>query len=769
MKKNNKPDLMHRIATTIIDLRVPITLVAIVAALFCAVSIGKVRTNSDLTAFLSDDMETRRGLTVMEEEFITYGTANVMVSSITCDRAQQLADELAQFKHVLSVDFDDSSAHYASASALFSINFDGPGEEQTVVDAYNKIKDYLSDYDIYCYSDIGADLTAQIAKEMIGVVAISAVVIIIILLFTSISYFEVVIFGIVFVFAALLNMGTNFWLGEISSITNAIAVILQLALAIDYAIIFAHRYQDEAKVFPTHKEALVEALAKSIVEISSSSLTTISGLVALMFMQFGLGYDLGIVLTKGIICSLLTVFLLMPALIMYFPGSLKATRHKNHVPDISGWGRFLTKSKYCFVWIFIVAFPFTFRYFQNVNWSFSEREITEIIHSDSRYAMHKIFDTFSNDTMIAVLVPSEDFESEKAVLNEVAELEGIKSATGLANIQIDDDHVLTDAYDTRMFAELVDVEIEQAQLLFVGYGYTHDQYQPIFDNVDTYKVPLVDLFIYLIEKVDQGMVTLDEETMDTLNGLRDTLSMGLDQLRGTNYNRLVFKTSLPVQGAESVQMVEDIRSIAEKYYEEGSVLVIGDVTSCRDLAESYNSDSTLISVLTILMVYAILLFTFKTIIGSAVMVFVIQGSICINFTFTCLEGHSPCFVTNMIVSAIQMGATIDYAIVIMNRYLYYRESLPKKEAMVHSVNDSFATVLTSGAIMSIAGTLIGYRVTDVYVGHIGLAIGRGAFISVILVLTVLPQLIVLLDKPIQKTMVELKLTRFNHAETEGEE
>lgn len=766
--KKTKPDLMHRIATTIIDLRVPITLAAIVAAIFCTVSIGRVKTNSDLTAFLSDDMETRRGLTVMEEEFVTYGSAQVMISNITWEQANALAEEISGYKHVLSVEFDDTTAHYVNSSALFSISFDGPGEEEPVKEAYEKIKERLAPYDIYCNSAIGENLTAQIAEEMIGVVAISAAVIIVILLFTSRSYFEVLIFGIVFVFAALLNMGTNFWLGEISSITNAIAVILQLALAIDYAIIFAHRYQDEALVYPTHKEALVEALAKSILEISSSSLTTISGLVALMFMEFGLGYDLGMVLTKGIICSLLTVFLIMPALIMYFPVPLKRTLHKNLVPDISGWGRFLVKSKYCFVWLFILIIPAAFFCFSHVNWSFSESQITEIIHSDSRYAMHKISDTFSNDTMIAVLVPAEDFESEKAVLNEVAELDGIKSATGLANIKIDDEHVLTDEYDTRMFAELVDVDIEEAQLLFVGYGYTHNQYQPIFDNVDTYKVPLVDLFLYLIEKVDQGMVTLNDETADTLDNLRDTLNMGLDQLRGTNYNRLVFKTSLPVQGKESVEMVEKIRGIAEKYYDEGSVIITGDITSCRDLQQSYNSDSTLISVLTVLMVYAILLFTFKSVLGSLIMVMVIEGSICLNFTVTYLEGHSPCFVTNMIVSAIQMGATIDYAIVIMNRYLVRREELPAKEAMVKAVNDSFATVITSGAIMSIAGSLIGYRVTDVYVGHIGLAVGRGAFISVILVMTVLPQLTVLLDKPIRKTMIELKLTRFG-GEEEGEQ
>lgn len=153
---------------------------------------------------------------------------------------------------------------------------------------------------------------------MSGVLGIAAVVIAVILLFTSRSYFEVVIFFIVFFFSALFNMGTNFWLGEISSIANSIAIILQLALAIDYSIIFSHRYQDEALVNPSTRAALEKSLAESILEISPSSLTTISGLGSLLLMQFRLGWDLGMVLSKGILFSLLSVFLLMPGLIALF-------------------------------------------------------------------------------------------------------------------------------------------------------------------------------------------------------------------------------------------------------------------------------------------------------------------------------------------------------------------------------------------------------------------------------------------------------------------
>lgn len=754
-KAKTHTDLMHEVSAAIVKNRFLIILIFIAAAIYCALSVGRVRLNSDLTAFLPAETETRRGLSIMEEEFKTYASENIMVSNITYEKAAELSESISRIDHVASVAFDDSAAHYANASALFTVSYYGINSDQDVLRAKNDIRALLSPYDLYSYSMDLESFSEQLAHEMVGVVLIAVLVIMAILLFTSRSYFEVVIFLLVFFFAALLNMGTNFWLGEISTITNSIAIILQLALAIDYAIIFSHRYQDEVSIQGSPKEALIEALSKSILEISSSSLTTISGLVALMLMQFRLGYDLGMVLAKGILCSLLTVFLLMPGLILLFPKAIRRTGHKSLIPDIRPWGRFLMRSKFCFVWLFLLAVPAAIWCSNKTVYAFNDNSVSELVYSESRAAMHKITDNFANSTTVAILVPAEDFDKEKAVLQQVQELEEIKSTLGLAAIEIDEEHVLTDRYTPRMFAELLEIPAEEAALLFQAYGIRHEEYQAIFGSTDQYEVPLIDMFLYLFDMVDRGVVTLDGETQERLDDLRSTLEFGIDQLRGEHWNRLLFTADIPVEGEESVALVEKVRAIAEESYGAGEILVVGDITSARDLKESYSGDSRLISMLTILFVFSILLCTFKTLVGSMILVFVIQGSIWINFSFPFLENSVPSFVTYMIVSAIQMGATIDYAIVLMNRYLVLREKLPQKEAMSIAVNQSFPTVLTSGSIMTIAGLLIAYRVSDVYVGHIGLAVGRGAFISVILVLTVLPQLLVLFDKGIAKTTFHL--------------
>ncbi|MBR1455797.1 MAG: MMPL family transporter [Oscillospiraceae bacterium] len=757
-RKTEKPDIMHGVASGIVRSRYVIILLFLAAAVYCALSLGRVRVNSDLTFFLPQDTETRRGLSIMEEEFTTYASANVMVANVTYERARELADAVAEIEHVRGVELDDTLSHYTSSAALLTVAFDRVETDPAVETAMEQIRERLSAYDTYIYSGIGQNYFKQLADEMVVVVLLAVLVIVGILLFTSRSYFEVVIFFLVFLFAALLNMGTNFWLGEISTISNSIAVIMQLALAIDYAIIFSHRYQDEALVSDTPRQALVEALSKAILEISSSSLTTISGLVALMLMQFRLGYDLGMVLAKGIVCSLITVFFLMPGLIMIFPRAIRRTAHKTLIPDIRPWGRFLMRSRALFVWIFLLVVPAAIVLSSRVDYSFNDSSVTELVYSENRAAMHKITDTFADDTMIAVLVPHEDFEKEKRILNEVRELPGVRTATGLAAIEIGDGHVLTDLFTPRAFAQLADISTEEARLLFQAYGVRHEEYQAIFGDAERYEVPLVDIFLYTFDVIDRGVVTLDEQTMDRLNELREQLDLGIDQLRGEHWNRILFTASVPVEGEESVALVERIRAVAEREYGPGSVLVVGDITSARDLRESYTGDSRLISLLTIAFVFTILLCTFRTVVGSAILVFVIQGSIWINFSFPYLEHAKPSFVTNMIVSAIQMGATIDYAIVLMNRYLVLKKELPKREAMAEAVNQSFPTVLTSGSIMTIAGLLIAYRISDVYVGHIGLAVGRGALISVILVLTVLPQLLVLLDRAVEKTTFTIDLS-----------
>ncbi|MBQ6183858.1 MAG: MMPL family transporter [Clostridia bacterium] len=729
-----------------------------VFAVYCALSLGKVKTNGELAAFLPPSSETRRGLSAMEEEFPPFESARVMVKGVTFEQAKSIADEISRVENVVMTEFDSSDSHFKDNVALFDVSLSSRPGGQSVTRSVEQIRELVSGHENYVYAKMGNNYIDKLASEMIGVMAIAAVVIAAVLLFTSKSYFEVVVFAIVFVFAALFNMGTNHWLGEISSISNSVAVILQLALAIDYAIIFAHRYQFELTQCPESREALVVSLSKSIKEISSSALTTVSGLVALMLMQFRLGYDLGTVLAKGIVCSMLTVFLLMPCMIYVFQKPLKKTVHRSLVPDISGWGAFLAKKIPVFLIVFACALPAAVILSGKTEYAFSDSSVSEIVSSESRDAMRTIDETFHPGAEAVILVPAGEYGAQRAALQRITRLPSVVSALGLASAEFGGGYV-TDRFTSAEFANLFGVSREDADLLYKGFRLENGDIRALVDDGSGFAFPLVDVAMYLFGKIDSGAVALTPEQTRMLSAYRAQLETAYTQLCGKEYDRLLISTSLPVEGEESERFVETLRSICEDEFGSGKALIVGDIAVARDLRDSYKSDSVLISVLTVVFVFLILLFTFKSPVAAAVLVFVIQGSIWINFSIPYLLGMRASFVTYMIVSAIQMGATIDYAIVMMSRYLANRKTYDKKESVKRAVNESFPTLITSGAIMAAAGFIIAYRVSDVYVGHIGHAVGRGAVISVLAVLTVLPQLILLADKAIFATTFRFRRKR----------
>ncbi len=434
------------------DKRKAFYLVFLAACLFCAASISKVEVNNDITSYLPPETETRRGLSLMEEEFTTLGSARVMAANITYEQAARLAEALEEVEGVAGVVFDGTEDHYQNASALFDVSFEEENDTEGTSAALAEVEALLEPYDSYVVSGDGMS-SDVLAQEMSVILLIAAVVIVAVLLFTSKSYLEVLVFLIVFVVSALLNMGTNFIFGSISFITNSIAVVLQLALAIDYAIIFCHRYMEERELLDA-READISSLSKAIVEISSSSLTTISGLVALMLMQFRIGFDMGIVLSKGIVCSMLTVFLLMPGLLMLFNRGIEATRHKNFVPQITVWGRVVMKLRFVLPVLFVAVTAACVVFSNRCDYVFSTNSTNSGNKPAYRVALDKINDTFGYSNTIAVLVPRGDYRSEGALLRRVEAMEPITSATGLANIEVEEGRFLTDELTPRQFSEL---------------------------------------------------------------------------------------------------------------------------------------------------------------------------------------------------------------------------------------------------------------------------------------------------------------------------
>ena len=758
MQEKHTESAMTKLARFIVDKRKAFYLVFVAAFLFCAASINKVQVNNDITSYLPPQTETRRGLTIMEEEFVTLGSANVMVANVTYGTAQSLAQKLERIQGVSEVAFDETEDHYKNSSALFTISFDGEETDPATVEAMNEVLSALEGYDVYPSTQIGRDESASLQKEMTVILAIAAVVIVVVLLFTSKSYMEVPVYLIVFAVAAVLNMGTNFIFGTISFITNSIAVVLQLALAIDYAIIFCHRYMEERDNGLDPREADIAALSKAIVEISSSSLTTISGLIALMLMQLRIGFDMGIVLSKGIVCSMLCVFLLMPGLLMLFSGPIDRTRHRTLVPKIQFWGKAVVRLRYILPPVFLAVVVAGAVLSARCDYVFDTNDTDFDNKPDWRIADEKVAETFGSKNTIAVLVPRGDYDGEKHILERVSQLPQVTQATGLANIEVEEGRMLTDEMNPRQFSELAGVDIELCRLLYQAYGLSVEEYGAIFQDPDDYSVPLIDVFEFLLEQKDKGVVSLTGEQADKVDDLQQQLDVGLEQLRGENWSRLVFVADIPTEGEETYALLDQIRAIAQEYYAD-QVILVGNSTNAFDLASSFSGDNMKISILTALFVMVILLFTFKSAGLPILLVLTIQGSIWINFSVPVLTHTNLFFLSYLVVSSIQMGATIDYAIVITNRYMELKTVMERKQAAVEALSQSFPTILTSGTIMAVAGFLIGGISTDATIGSVGQTLGRGTVTSIALVMTVLPQLLMLGDALIERTAITLNRDR----------
>lgn len=750
MKENSQDkNFMYKLAEFIVDKRNLFFLIYIIALVFCIFSRNWVKVENDVTKYLPDSTETRQGLTVMNDQFVTYGTAQVLLANISYDRAQEAADMIEDINGVTSVTFDNTEDHYKGTSALLDVTFDGEEEDQISIDAMNEIKDKLTGYDVYYSTSVANDDSANLESEMQVVTAIAAVIIVVVLLLTSKSYAEVPVLLITFIAAALLNMGTNFLLGTISFISNSVTIVLQLALAIDYAIILCHRYTEERENLPA-REATITALSKAIPEISSSSLTTVSGLLALAFMQFKIGEDLAVVLIKAIILSLLSVFTLMPGLIMVFSKWMDKTVHKNLIPSISAVGKFAIKTKYIIPPIFAAVIIVACVFANMCPYCFSTGSTSTPRKSESTIAQEKIDSTFGSRNMIALVVPAGNYEAEKNLLADLDACDEVKSTQGLANTEAMDGYMLTDSLTPREFSELVGLDYEVAQLLYSAYAINQENYGEVINSSSKYSVPLIDMFEFLLDEIDKGYVTLEGDLKDQMDDLSGQLDKALLQLKTDDYSRLVVYLNLPEEGDETFAFLDRVHEMIAKYYTD-NYYVVGNSTSDYDLSSSFSRDNLVISILSALFVIIILLFTFKSAGLPVLLILVIQGSIWINFSFPYLMDSPLYFLGYLVVNSIQMGANIDYAIVISSRYDDLKKQLPIKEAIIETLNQAFPTIITSGSILAAAGILISFLSTNGVISAIGTCLGRGTIISIILVMGVLPQILYLGDVIIEKT------------------
>ena len=782
-RETEKPSFFQRLATVIVDKRNLIFFLYACALIFCLFSRNWVSVCNDITEYLPETTETRRGLTLMEDEFTTFGTARVMVSHVTYEIAADLAAQMEQIDGVTSAAFggsnaggdtedsepetpEDIAAYFKGADALISVTFDGEESDAISIAALSAIRELLAPYDYYIDSAVGSSQADSLASEMGIILAVAAVIIVLVLLLTSRSYAEIPVLLITFIAAALLNLGTNFIFEEISFVSNSVTVVLQLALAIDYAIIMLHRFLEERE-HAEERTACIAAVAAAIPAISASSLTTISGLAAMMFMQFRIGFDMGIVLIKAILFSMLSVFTLMPGLLMLFSKAMAKTQHRSFIPQIDRWGKLSLKLRYVGVPLFAVAVAAGFLLSNQCPYVYGYSQIKTARQNETQIAEEKVNDTFGAQNVMALIVPKGDYASEKALLARLETYDQVDYAMGLSNVEVMDGYMLTDTLTPRQFAEMTDLDYALVKLVYTAYAAEGEEYGRIVGGVEDYAVPLMDMFFFVYDKAEEGYVSLDEEQKADLDDLYEQLTDAQAQLLGENYTRMLVSLNLPEEGQETFDFLQVIHQEAERYYDPDQVYLIGDSTSDYDLSVSFAGDNIMISVLSVVFVIIVLLFTFQSVGLPLLLILVIQGSIWINFSFPGVTQQPIFFMSYLVVTSIQMGANIDYAIVISSWYNELKATMPRREAIVQALNLSFPTVLTSGSILSAAGFLIARITTEPAIVGIGACLCRGTLISMFLVMFILPQILYLGDTIVEKTRFNIKVPEVSRAQASG--
>ena len=756
---------MTKLATFIVDKRNLFFLLTAIALIFSVFSRSWVEVENDLTTYLPEASETRQALNVMEEQFTTYGTAEIMAANLTYDEAEALEETISAVKGVQSVDFDRTADHYAHASALYTVTFAYDESDDRCLEALGAVKEALAGQDLYISTDLGNTLAETIDAEVSVIMVYVAVIVVIVLILTSQTYGEVPVLLLTFVTAMLLNQGTNFLLGKISFVSNSVTSILQLALSLDYAVILCNHFKEQRLTLPV-REAAIAALSKAIIEISASSLTTVGGLCAMLFMQFRIGADMGICLIKSIVFALLSVFIVMPGLLVLFGPLIERTHHRDFIPKIPFVGRIDYATRYVVPAVFLVVIALGSHFSADCPYAYGYSTLHTPKLNETQIAENRIEEDFGSSNMLALIVPAGDYEKEAALLRELETYDEIDSTMGLTNVEAMDGYMLADALTPRQFSELADLDYEAAQVAYAAYAAEQEDYGKLVGSIATYRVPLIDMFLFVCEQVDSGVITLDADQKADLDDAKTQMESAKAQLQGTDYSRMLLYLTLPESGEETYHFIDTIRALAQSYYPEGSVYVAGDSTNEYDFQKSFARDNTVVSIVSLLIVLVVLLFTFQSAGMPTLLILVIQGSIWINFSIPTFTGTGLFFMSYLVVSSIQMGANIDYAIVIASRYQEIKNTMDHKQAIIETLSFAFPTVLTSGTIMAVAGTLIGQMTSEAAIVGIGQSIGRGTLISIFLVLFVLPQILLVGSGIVDKTSFSVPSV-VRHSRTEG--
>lgn len=756
---------LKKIPEGIVKLKWVFLVLFVALSIFGAVMIPHTKINYDLTGYLPAHCDSSTALELLKKEFDDKGMAYVMVKDVTPEKAGEIKTRLEKVEGVATVTYVESM-NYKNNSALYTVTLKDYDSTAGAFDAVKGIIDALSDEKAYLSGQSAFSYYTKLETEQsimkLGIAIV--VIILLVMLFTSKTYFELIVLILVFGAAMAINMGTNFlFVNGISYIANLVALVLQLALSLDYSIILLHRYMEERDNGEDAKTATVTALTKGLPEILSSSLTTVAGLAALMLMTLSIGAEIGLSLAKGIVVSMATVIFFMPALLVIFDKPIQKTRHKSFVPNVTKPARAIVKARKVIVpaFLLIAILAGVAQGFNKYSFNYNSGSL---IVAPKKVIEETGFGTLNS---LVVVVPKGDAEKERQLVKYVESFDLIDKSqtTALATINvysfIDADssetlYLTNELSKAEIIALINKIPAETDKDLVKNFANSWfdeyvGKYMPEGTDKETVKVRLIDLLDFAVrEKLDSlsPLLNGNEEIKAYLDQVKQ-ISFAKANLESENYSRITFNINGGVEDDDVFELVKTLKSGVSDFYEER--YITGESVVCYEMSEYFMKDNLMVCLFTDLFILVILLITFRNISLPIILILAIQGGIFINFAIPFLSKTSISFIGYLIISAIQMGATIDYAIVLTNRYRGIRKDFTDRyDAMAAATNAVFPTILTSGVILTATGFVMSMLSSGV-VAQLGLLLGVGTLTSIIIVLFVLPSLLLVTEKVVDKT------------------
>ncbi len=689
---------MKKFGRVVVKLRIPILVLSFLLLIPSVLGYFNTRVNYDILYYLPSDIDTMQGQDILLDDFGKGAYAMVVVDGMNKSNVSKLVKKVEGVDHVASVisysgivgddvpseilpdKFRSYFENEDSGATLFAIFFDDTTSSDDTMKAIQEVRDVT---DNQCYiagmSAVVTDTKTMAEKETPFYVLVAVVLVCIVLAIFMDSFLVPVFFMLSIGMAIVYNLGSNYFLGEISYITKALAAVLQLGVTLDYSIFLWHSYKETKEETPDdHKEAMAVAIGNTLTSVVGSSITTVAGFIALCFMSFTLGLDLGVVMAKGVVLGVIGCVTILPSLILTFDKALEKTMHREIMPNFDKPARWIVNHSWIFLIIFVLLLgPAIYGYNNTKVYYDLSDTLPEKLNCSQ--ANKLLADNFDGTNSIYMILEDSNLSAEdsNAMMNEVNDLDGISFALSI-------DSALGGEIPTEM--------------------------------------------------------------------LPDSL---VSELKGDEYQIMMVSTNYTIASDEINDQINKVDAIAKKY--DAKSMVIGEAPCTKDLITITDKDFKTVSAVSIVAIFFIIFFVLKSISLPVILVAAIEFAIFVNMGIPYYTGTTIPFISSVVIGTIQLGATVDYAILMTTRYKRERAAgNSKKESISIALGTSIPSIIVSALGFFAATFGVGMIASVDMIASLCTLMARGAIISMFVVIFVLPSLFVLLDKVIIHTSLGFK-------------